>query len=179
MAHSAQHLASKNKYQSIQGRSCWHLNMSNFYYNRGRHCPIFVGDPPHPSVTFPCATKLDIHPTSVFEKTLCCNPTTLMAYHKNNGRMSYSWSLDSLPFYLHALKWKLTLSPKRISLITIGDIPHCTRLDFTKMSSPALGKKGKWVYFKYLHCVFNFMCKVDYKSIKYIHVPMYIYNKVM
>jgi hypothetical protein len=27
--------------------------------------------------------------------------------------------------------------------VTIGDIPHCTCPDFTKMSSHALGKKGK------------------------------------
>jgi hypothetical protein len=34
---------------------------------------------------------------------------------------------------------------------TIGDIPHCTCLDFTKIFSHALGKKGKWVYCKHLY----------------------------
>ena len=34
--------------------------------------------------------------------------------------------------------------------ITIGDIPHYTYPDFTKMSSQALEKKGKWMYCKHL-----------------------------
>ena len=62
--------------------------------------------------------------------------------------------------------------------ITIGDIPHCTCLDFTKMSSQALGKKGKWVYCKHLYYVFRFLCKVDYESDKFIHAPTYTYNEV-
>ena len=37
--------------------------------------------------------------------------------------------------------------------VTIGNIyMHCTCLDFLKMSSQALGKKGKWVYYKSLLC---------------------------
>ena len=37
--------------------------------------------------------------------------------------------------------------------VTIGDIPHCTCPNFMKMSSQALGKKGKWVYCKHLYYV--------------------------
>ena len=63
--------------------------------------------------------------------------------------------------------------------ITIGDIPHCMCPDFTKMSSQALGKKGKWVYCKHLYYVFRFLCKVDYESDKFIYAPTYTYNEVM
>ena len=63
--------------------------------------------------------------------------------------------------------------------ITIGYILHCTCPDFTKMSSQALGKKGKWVYCKHLYYVFRFLCKVDYESDKFIYAPTYTYNEVM
>ena len=51
--------------------------------------------------------------------------------------------------------------------------------DFTKMSSHFLGKKGEWVYYKHLYCVFRILCKVDHGSDKFIHAPTYSYNKVM
>ena len=63
--------------------------------------------------------------------------------------------------------------------MTIGDIPHCTCPDFTKMFSQALEKKGKWMYCKHLYYVFRFLCKVDYESDKFIHAPTYTYNEVM
>jgi hypothetical protein len=63
--------------------------------------------------------------------------------------------------------------------ITIGDIPHCTCPDFTKMSSQALGKKGKLMYCKHLYYVFRFLSKVDSESDKFIHAPTYTYNEVM
>jgi hypothetical protein len=59
---------------------------------------------------------------------------------------------------------------------TIGDMPLCICLDFTKISSHPLGRKGKWVHCKHLHYVFRFQCKVDYK---FIHTPTYFYNEVM
>ena len=62
--------------------------------------------------------------------------------------------------------------------VEIGDIPHRTCSDFKKMSSHALGKKGKWVYCKHLYYVFKFLCKVDYESHRFIHAPTYIYNEV-
>ena len=62
--------------------------------------------------------------------------------------------------------------------VTIGDIPHCTCPDFTKMSSQTLGKKGKWMYCKHLYYVFRFLCKVDYESDKFILAPTYTYNEV-
>jgi hypothetical protein len=64
-------------------------------------------------------------------------------------------------------------------LVTFGNIPHCTCPDFTKISSHALGKKGKCVYCKHLHYVFRFLCKVDYERDKFIHAPTYTYNEVI
>lgn len=61
----------------------------------------------------------------------------------------------------------------------IGDIPQCTCTDFIKLSSMALGKKGKWGHYKYMYYEFKFICKVNYDNDKYIHTPTYIYNKVM
>ena len=58
-------------------------------------------------------------------------------------------------------------------------MPHCTCLNFTKMSSQSLGKKGKYVYCKHLYYVFRLLCKVDYDWNKFIYAPMYSYIKVM
>jgi hypothetical protein len=63
--------------------------------------------------------------------------------------------------------------------ITIGDIPHCTCPDFTKMSSQALGKKKKLMYCKQLHYLFRFLSKADYEIDMFIHAPTYMYNEVM
>jgi hypothetical protein len=35
------------------------------------------------------------------------------------------------------------------------------------------------VYCKHLYYVFRILCKVDYKSDKFIHAPTYTYNEVM
>ena len=35
-------------------------------------------------------------------------------------------------------------------------IPHCTCMDFMKMSSHSLGQRGKQVNYKHLYCVFRF-----------------------
>ena len=63
--------------------------------------------------------------------------------------------------------------------VTIVDMRHCTCLDFMKMSSQSLGKKGKWVYCKHLYYVFKFFCKVNYDCDKFIHAPTYSYDEVM
>ena len=63
--------------------------------------------------------------------------------------------------------------------VIIGDMPHCTCLDFTKMSSQSLEKNETWVYCKHLYYMFRFLCKVDYDSDKFIHAPTYSYNKVI
>lgn len=58
------------------------------------------------------------------------------------------------------------------------DIPHCTYLDFTKMSTHGLGKRMEWVYYKYPNYEFRFMCKADYDIDKFIHAPTFTYNEV-
>ena len=63
--------------------------------------------------------------------------------------------------------------------VTIDDILCYTCLDFTKISSQSLGKKGKWVYCKHCYYVFRFLCKVDYDSDKFIHASTCSYNEVM
>ena len=35
------------------------------------------------------------------------------------------------------------------------------------------------MYCKHLYYVFEFLCKVDYDSDKFIHAPMFTFNKVM
>jgi hypothetical protein len=47
------------------------------------------------------------------------------------------------------------------------------------MSYHALEKKRKYVYCKHFYYVFRFLCKVDYKSDKYIDAPTCTYNEVM
>ena len=63
--------------------------------------------------------------------------------------------------------------------VTIGDIPQCTCLNFTKMSCLTCIMKRKWMYNKHLYYVFKFLFKVDYDNDKFIHAPTYTYNKVM
>ena len=70
------------------------------------------------------------------------------------------WRFEPIAFHIGELSVKLILAthaPQARMIInivskedipyhvTIGDIPHCTCPDFTKMSSQALGKKRKWV----------------------------------
>ena len=63
--------------------------------------------------------------------------------------------------------------------VTIGDISYCICPDFTKMSSQALGKNGKWMYYKFLYYVCRFLCKVDYERDKFVIAPTYTYNEIM
>ena len=86
---------------------------------------------------------------------------------KTNGRGLISWTYTmllsnrySLPkiwsCYQHRLKGGQCL-PFNNWRQPIMHLP-----DFTKLSSQALEKKGKWVYNKHLHYVFKFICKVNY-----------------
>ena len=51
--------------------------------------------------------------------------------------------------------------------------------DFIKMSSIIVGKRGRWVSIKDLYHVFMNLCKGDYATNKFIHVPIFRYNEVM
>jgi hypothetical protein len=137
------------------------------------------------SLAFLYATEPDAHPTFRFGKIVRCNPTTPMADHKNKwesvGLMDsyYVVGVTALPYPCYGVIINIVSKEDIIYRITIGDIPHCTCPEFTRMSSQALGKKGKWKYCKYLYYVFRFLCKVDYESVKFIHTPTYTYNEVM
>ena len=127
----------------------------------------------------------DAHPTFKFGKTVRRNPIVPMAYYKNKwesvGLMDgyYVVGVTAIPYPGYGVIINIASKEDLTYRITIGDIPHCTCPDFTKMSSQALGKKGKWVYCKHLYYVFRFLCKVDYESDKFIHAPTYTYNEVM
>ena len=55
--------------------------------------------------------------------------------------------------------------------VKIGNIPHCTHVDITNMSSYALESKGKWVNCKHNFEVLKYLCKVDYDNDEFIHAP--------
>ena len=127
----------------------------------------------------------DAHPTFRFGKTVCRNPTTLVADHKNKWESAklmdsyYMVGVTAIP--IQAFKVLIDIFAKEdiTYRVTIGNISHCTCPNVTKMSSHALGKKGKLIYYKHLSYMFRFLCKVDYESDKFIHAPTYTYNEVM
>ena len=61
--------------------------------------------------------------------------------------------------------------------VTIGDIPHCTCLDFTKCLLKHWERKEVDVLQTFSLRVIS-LCKVDYESDKFIHTPTYMYNEV-
>jgi hypothetical protein len=91
----------------------------------------------------------------------------------------YVFGVTAIPYPRFGVLFNIVSKDNIKYFVTIADMPHCTCLDFTKMSSQSLGKKGKWVYCKHLYYVFRFLCKVDYSSDKFIHAPTYSYNEVM
>ena len=90
----------------------------------------------------------DAHPTFRFRKSMRRNPTTPTADHKNkwenDGFMDgyYVVGVTAIPYPSYGVI--INVSKDDITYrITIGDIPHCMCPNFTKISSQALGKKGK------------------------------------
>ena len=94
----------------------------------------------------------DAHPTFKFGLTVRCTPTTLTADHKNKwenaGLMDgyYVVGITAISYPSYGVIINIVSKKDTTYRITIGDIPHCTCQDFTKMSSQGLGKKWKWVY---------------------------------
>ena len=91
----------------------------------------------------------DVHPTFKFGKTVRCNPTTPTTDHKNKwesvGLMDdyYVVGVTAIPYHGYGVIVNIVVKEDITYRITIGGIPHCTCPNFTKMSSQALGKKGK------------------------------------
>ena len=150
------------------------------------HCRLStIPTLPIPRSHFCMPLNPDAHPTFRFRKTIHRNPTTPTANHKNKwesaGLMDgyYMVGVTTIPYPGYGVIIKIISKEDIIYRMTIGDIPHCTCPELTKMSFQALRKIGKWVYCKYLYYVFRFLCKVDYESDKFIHAPTYTYNEVM
>lgn len=129
--------------------------------------------------------NLDVHPTYRFGKFVHCSPTPLTANYKNNSenaRLMDNYNVigvTATPNPCFRVIINIVSKEDITYCVIIGDILHCTCMDFIKMSSHALGKKGKWVYYKHSCYVFRFMCKMDYESDKFIHAPTYTHNEVM
>ena len=113
------------------------------------------------------------------------NLTTLMVDHKNK------WESVGLMDNYNVVGIFVTPYPRLGVLInivskediayyvTIGDVPHCTCPDSTKMSSQSLEGKKDGCTTSILILVFRFLCKVDYDSEKFIHAPTFTNNKAM
>ena len=99
----------------------------------------------------------DAHATSKFLKRVHRNPTTPTADHNNNwesaGLMDIVVAAIAIPYPRFGVIINI-LSKEDISYnIIIGDIPHCTCPDFTKMSSHVLGKKKKCIANIFIMCL--------------------------
>jgi hypothetical protein len=84
-----------------------------------------------------------------FRKTMHHNPTVPLADHKNKWESArlmegyYVVGVTAIPCPGFGVIINIVSKLDITYHVTIGDIPHCTCPDFTKMSSHALGKKGK------------------------------------
>ena len=83
------------------------------------------------------------HPTFGFGKTLHCNPTAPLADHKkqweSTGLMEYYYvvGVTSIPYPDFGVIINVVSKQDITYQVTIGDIPHYTCPDFTKMSAYA------------------------------------------
>ena len=83
----------------------------------------------------------DTHPTSSFGKTMHCNLATSRANHKNNWKVLDSWmvimwlAITAIPYIGFGVLINIISKEDIAYCVTIGDIPYCICLDFTKMSS--------------------------------------------
>jgi hypothetical protein len=140
---------------------------------------------PIPRTGFHVPLNSDAHPTSRFGKSVRRNLAPPTVDHKNKwesvGLMDgfYVVGITVIPYPGFEMLINIVSKENIIYCVTIGDLPHCTCSDFTKMSSQSLGKKDKWVYCKHLYYMFRFLYKVHYDSNKFIHAPMYSYNEVI
>ena len=123
----------------------------------------------------------DAHPTFKFGKTVHRNPTAQLADHKNKwesvGLMDgyYVVGVSAIPYPGFGVIINIVPKHDITYHVTIGDIPHCTCLDFTKMSLHALGKKGNG-------CIVNiFIMCLDFcarwitrvrSSFMHLHIPI-------
>jgi len=135
---------------------------------------------PNPRSRFHMPPNPNAHPTFRFEKTVCRNPTTSTADHKNKyesaGLMDgyFVVGVTAIPYLRFGVIISHVSKDDITYRVTIADIPHCICLDFTKMSSHALGKKGNG-------CIANiFIMCLDFcamwimrviSSFMHLHIP--------
>jgi hypothetical protein len=140
---------------------------------------------PIPRMDFHVPRNPDAHPSSRFGKSVHRNLVRPTVDHKNKwetaGLMDIYYVVGkiAIPYPWFGVLINIVSKEDITYRVTIGDMPHCTCFDFTKMSSQSLGNKEKWVYCKHLYYVFEFLYKVNYDSDKFIHAPTYSYNEVM
>ena len=116
------------------------------------------------------------HPTFRFGKTVRHTPPTPWHITKTNGTTLDLWTdyvvgVTAILYIGYGVVINIVSKEVSHIHIIIGNIPHCKCPDFIKISSQALGKKMKWVYYKHLYYVLELLCKVDYESDKFIYAP--------
>ena len=85
------------------------------------------------------------------------DPTTPIVGHKNKWESSrltdgyYVVGVTPIPYHGFGVIIYVVSKANIAYHVTIGNIPYCTCLNFTKMSSQPLEKKGKWLYCKHLY----------------------------
>jgi hypothetical protein len=92
----------------------------------------------------------DAHPTSGFGKFVRRNLSTPTIDHKNKLKSVvlmdgyYVFGITAIPYPGFGVLINIVSKDDITYRVTIGDMPHCTCPDFTKMSSQSLRKKEKW-----------------------------------
>jgi hypothetical protein len=74
----------------------------------------------------------------------------------------------------------IVFKEERTYFLSIACNPlHALAMTLRKWSSMAVGKRGQCVSCKQLYYVFEYLCKVDYTTDKFIHTLTFNYNEVM
>ena len=106
---------------------------------------------PIPWADFHVLLNLDAHPTSRSGKSMRRNLAAPTIDHKNKwesaGLMDgyYVVGITAIPYLGFGVLINIVSKEAITYRVTIGDMPHCSCPDFTKMSSQSLGSKGNWV----------------------------------
>jgi hypothetical protein len=102
-----------------------------------------------PRTDFHVPLNSDAHPTSRFGKSVLRNLAPPTVDHKNEwegaGLMDgyYVVGITAIPYLGFGVLINIVSKEDITYRVTIGDMPHCTCFDFTKMSFQSLGKKKK------------------------------------
>ena len=92
---------------------------------------------------------------------------------------NYVVGVTPIPYPRYGCIITIGSKEEKTCLVSIGDIMQCTCLDFAKILSFEVGKRGQWVSCKHLYYVFKYLCKVDYATDKFFHVLTFSYNEAM